>query len=172
MLVKRCGLASSTKLLLIKANTTAGVLIVKQNLTLRILIFIVGAAIIGLGLNIALGGIQTLGWQNSGDFFSVTNMPTFRVQDNHFRFLGGVWFGVGATFVLGSFALDRLRPVLVALCGIIAIAGLFRFSAKDIMVIFSFDIAPSLMLELVGFPLLAWWLMRSGNTSVPKSKAK
>lgn len=130
------------------------------------MIFIVGAAIIGLGLNIALGGVQTLGWQNLGEYFSVTDMSVFQVQDNHFRFLGGVWFGVGVLFILGSFALDRVRPVLIALCGIIAIAGLFRFSAGDITVIFSSDIAPSLMLELIGFPLLALWLVRSGKPLV------
>lgn len=133
-------------------------------IVLRVVVALVGAAIIFLGLNVGLGGMRTLGWQMSPDFISITNEAAFRVQDSHIRFIGGVWFGVGATFLIGAFAFAKLRPVLVVLCLIIVFAGFFRASAVDISVIFSADIAPSLLLELVGFPLLAWWLIRAGQT--------
>ena len=130
---------------------------------LNLVVVIAGAAIIFLGLNIGLGGIKTLGWQTTGDFISITDAATFNVQDSHIRFIGGVWFGIGATFVIGGFAMDTFRPTLTILSAMIAIAGLFRLSGVDSDVIFSAAIAPSLVLELFGFPLLAWWLVVSKN---------
>ena len=130
---------------------------------LNLVVVIAGAAIIFLGLNIGLGGIKTLGWQTTGDFISITDAATFNVQDSHIRFIGGVWFGIGATFVIGGFAMDTFRPTLTILSAMIAIAGLFRLSGVDSDVIFSAAIAPSLVLELFGFPLLAWGLGVSKN---------
>ena len=136
---------------------------VKSSIVLKIVVALAGAVIVFLGLNVGLGGIRTLGWQATGDFISVTDAARFETQDSHIRFIGGVWFGVGAMFLIGVFALDRLRPTLISLCAIIAVAGLFRLSVMDASVIFSAAVAPSLALELVGFPLLAWWLVRSGR---------
>jgi hypothetical protein len=55
------------------------------------------------------------------------------------------------------------RPTLIILSAMIAVAGLFRLSGMDSDVIFSAAIAPSIALELIGFPLLAWWLVVSGR---------
>lgn len=131
---------------------------------LNIVIALIGLAITFLGLNVGLGGIRTLGWQGTEDFIAVTDAVTFAVQDNHIRFIAGVWFGVGVMFVLGGFWLDKLRTTLIALSGMIAVAGLFRLCAMD-GVIFSSAIAPSMVFELVGFPLLAVWLMRSTSAT-------
>jgi hypothetical protein len=128
---------------------------------LNSVVVIIGAAIIFLGLNIGLGGIKTLGWQSTRDFVSITDAATFHAQDSHIRFIGGVWFGVGAVFVIGGFAMRRFRSTLIILSVLIAVAGLFRLSGMNTEVIFSAAIAPSLTFELVGFPLLAWWLMES-----------
>ncbi|MGR3647626.1 MAG: DUF4345 domain-containing protein [Shimia sp.] len=130
---------------------------------LNSVVVIIGAAIIFLGLNISLGGIKTLGWQSTRDFITITDAAAFHAQDSHIRFIGGVWFGVGAVFVIGGFAMHMLRPTLIILSTMIAIAGLFRLSGLDTEVLFSASIAPSLTFELVGFPLLAWWLMASGK---------
>ena len=102
----------------------------KTNL-LNVVVVIIGAAIIFLGLNIGLGGIKTLGWQSTRDFVAITVAATFHAQDSHIRFIGGVWFAVGAVFVIGGFALRRLRPTLIILSAMIAIAGLFRLSGLD-----------------------------------------
>ncbi|WP_109310401.1 DUF4345 family protein [Ruegeria sp. AU67] len=130
---------------------------------LNFIVVIIGVAIIFLGLNIGLGGIKTLGWQSTRDFVAITDAATFHAQDSHIRFIGGVWFGVGAVFVVGGFAMHRFRSTLITLSAMIAIAGLFRLSGMDTEVIFSAAVAPSLTFELVGFPLLAWWLMTSGK---------
>ena len=130
---------------------------------LNLVVVIVGAAIIFLGLNIGLGGIQTLGWQATRDFISISYAATFHVQDSHIRFIGGVWFSVGAAFLIGGFAMNRFRPTLIILSAMIAIAGLFRLSGMESGVIFSAAIVPSIVFELIGFPLLAWWLIESGK---------
>jgi len=127
---------------------------------------IVGAFIIFLGLNVGLGGIKTLGWQSTRDFVSITDATIFQAQDSHIRFIGGVWFGVGAAFLIGGFAMSAFRPTLIILSAMIAIAGLFRLSDMDSGVIFSAAIAPSIAFELIGFPLLAWWLVVSGKRAV------
>lgn len=128
---------------------------------LNSIIVIIGGVIILLGLNIGLGGIRTLGWQSARDFVSVTDAATFHAQDSHIRFIGGVWFGIGAVFVIGGFAMHKFRSALIILSGIIAIAGLFRLSGMANGGILSAAIAPSLAFELVGFPLIAWWLIIS-----------
>lgn len=128
---------------------------------LNLVVVIVGVAIIFLGLNVGLGGIKTLGWQTTRDFVTITDPATFHVQDSHIRFIGGIWFGVGATFLIGGFAVRTFRPTLIILSAMIAIAGLFRLSGMDSNVIFSAAITPSIALELIGFPLLAWWLAMS-----------
>jgi hypothetical protein len=133
---------------------------------LNAVVVIIGAVIIFLGLNVGLGGIKTLGWQSTRDFVSITDAATFHAQDSHIRFIGGVWFGVGATFLIGGFAIRTYRPTLIILSAMIAIAGLFRLSGMDAGVIFNAAVAPSLVFELVGFPLLAWWLMASGKREV------
>jgi hypothetical protein len=133
---------------------------------LNSVVVIVGAVIVFLGLNVGLGGIKTLGWQSTRDFVSITDATTFHAQDSHIRFIGGVWFGVGAAFLIGGFAMRTFRPTLIILSAMIAIAGLFRLSGMDTGVIFSAAIAPSLAFELVGFPLLAWWLIASGKREV------
>ena len=133
---------------------------------LNSVVVVIGAFIIFLGLNIGLGGIKTLGWQSTRDFVSIRDAATFHAQDSHIRFIGGVWFGVGAAFLIGGFAMSKFRPTLINLSAMIAIAGLFRLSGMDSDVIFSAAIAPSITFELIGFPLLAWWLVVSGKREV------
>lgn len=128
---------------------------------LNVVLVLIGAVIIVSGLNIGLGGMQTLGWQLPRDFITVTDPEVFQLQDSHIRFVGGVWFGVGVVFVLGCFARARMRMTLVTLCLVVAGAGLFRLSAMDMDVLLSADIVGSWLFELVGFPLLAWWIWRA-----------
>lgn len=124
------------------------------------ILIIAGIAIMALGLNIGLGGVQTLGLQISESFFTITNEEIFNTQDNHIRFIGGIWFCVGALFFLGSIFLNSLRVTLIVLCCAIGIAGLFRLSGSDVL---TTEIAPSLTLELIAFPLLGFWLFQSGK---------
>lgn len=135
----------------------------KNNAVLRTILVLVGTVIMLMGVNVGAGGMRTLGWQMSPDFIAIKDAIAFGIQDNHIRFIGGVWFGVGAAFFIGGIMLVRMRPTLVVLCSIIAVAGLFRLSAMDMDILLSADIAPSLGLELIAFPLLAYWLAKSGQ---------
>ena len=119
-----------------------------------------GLAIMALGLNVALGGFATLELQGPSDFFAITDPEIFAVQDNHVRFIAGVWFGVGLMFVAGAFAMQHLRTVLLALIVMIFVGGLARLSAMDFELLTSAAILPSLLAELILFPLLGWWIMR------------
>lgn len=131
------------------------------NYLLRGVLALVGAVVIFLGLNVGLGGIQTLGWQGGAvDFFTVTNAPVFAVHDNHVRFIGGVWLGLGLLLLAGSVAFRRLRPVLVALTAMIFVGGLARLSG-DLSLLFTAEIAPSFVFEILVVPLLGLWFTRA-----------
>lgn len=128
---------------------------------LRSILFIIGAVVIFLGLNVGLGGFETMGWQGAQDFFTVTDARTFAIQDNHIRFIAGVWLSVGLVLIAGSFALNRLRSVLMALTAMVFLGGLMRLTASDSSVLLSSSIAPSLMTELLFFPLLGLWIFNT-----------
>lgn len=130
---------------------------------LRAVLALAGAAIVFLGLNVGFGGIATLGWQGAGSFVDITDPALFAIRDNHIRFIGGVWLGAGLAMFAGAFALEKLRPVLLAIIGMIFIGGVARFSAGDMSLLTGGAIAPSLVLELVAFPLLGWWIVQAGR---------
>jgi len=130
---------------------------------LRPILFLSGVAIIWLGLNVGLGGIQTLGWQGARDFLAVTDAATFAIQDNHTRFIAGVWTSVGVLFIAGAFALTQLRAVMIALIAMIFIGGLMRLTQDDTSLLFSGAIAPSLIAELILFPLLGLWILNTNG---------
>ncbi|PCI86423.1 MAG: hypothetical protein COB24_09670 [Hyphomicrobiales bacterium] len=127
---------------------------------LKFVLWLVGAVIMMMGLNVGLGGITTLGWLSSVDFVRMSNATVYGVQDNHFRFLGGVWFGVGLLFFVGGFRLGSVRSTLIYLCLLVGLAGLFRLSGLDMEIVFGAAILPSFLAEIVGFPALAYWLWR------------
>lgn len=127
-------------------------------MALRLLLGVIGLGIIYLGLNIALGGITTLGWRVDPSFVEAIDAEIFAVQDNHTRFLGGVWLTIGLLFAAGAIWLHRFGQTLFWLCCLIAFSGLFRLSAPDLNVITDPRIIRSFALEMILFPLLAYWL--------------
>ncbi|ATF20690.1 DUF4345 domain-containing protein [Phaeobacter gallaeciensis] len=125
---------------------------------LRTVLTLTGIIIIALGLNVALGGIQTLGWQGADPFLEVTDPEIFAVRDNHVRFIAGVWMAVGLLMILGATRLRQMRSILLTLVAMVFTGGVMRLSAADTGVLYSMDIAPSLIAELVLFPILGWWI--------------
>ncbi len=125
---------------------------------LKPLLFLSGLAIVWLGLNVGFGGIETLGWQGARDFLQITDDDAFAVQDNHTRFIAGVWTSVGLLFVAGTFAFQKMRSILIALTAMIFVGGLMRLTQGDAGLLVGADIAPSLFAELVLFPLLGYWI--------------
>lgn len=128
----------------------------KRTLILRGVLGLLGLAVVYLGVNVGLGGIRTLGWQGGAtEFLTVTDPALFAVRDSHIRFIGGIWLAVGLTLAAGAVWLDRLRLVLVAITALVFVGGLTRLSGA-----LPADVLPSLALELLGFPLLGWWIWR------------
>ncbi|MCP4318243.1 MAG: DUF4345 domain-containing protein [Hyphomicrobiales bacterium] len=127
---------------------------------LRLLLALIGVVIIFLGFNVGFGGIRTLGWQGPTDYVEIINSSAFRTQDSHFRFLGGVWLGIGIVFFAGAFSLRRLRMVLMVLCGVIFIGGIARLSSLDVRTLLSLSVLPSLLAELILFPAIGYWIAK------------
>ena len=109
----------------------------RPQLALRFVLAAVGVGIVVLGLNVGLGGIRTLGWQDARPFLEVTNTAVYGVHDSHIRFLGGVFMGIGLLFIAGS-----------------------RFSSLDAASLSGVSLLPSLIAELLLFPAIAVWLSR------------
>lgn len=134
----------------------------RPNFLLRGVLAIVGAVIVFLGLNVGLGGIETLGWQGGAvPFVEITDPAVFAVRDNHFRFIGGVWLALGLLLLAASVAFRPLRSVVVAFAGMVFVGGLVRFGAGNPAVLLSADILPSLAFELVAMPLIGLWAWRA-----------
>ena len=129
----------------------------------KLVLALIGLAVVFLGADIGLGGIATLGWQIDPSFVAATLPDVFATQDSHTRFLGGVWCAVGLVFLLGAWRTELLRQSIISLCLIIALAGLFRLSGSWAVVL-SNDVIGSFLLELIGFPLLALWLAKSATS--------
>lgn len=125
-----------------------------------------GAMIIYVGINVGLGGILTLGFQVPNDFATVSDSVAFAIQDSHVRFLGGMFCGVGLTFVAGVVVPHRLWKALTVLCAIGFFAGWFRLWA-DLDVLANSALTLSMAIEVVGFPVLgvALW-RRFGRTAI------
>jgi hypothetical protein len=128
---------------------------------LRAVLVVGGAFTVFTGLNRALGGMRTLGWQGSTDFLRVLSEYEYLIQDSHTRFLGGVWAGVGVLLLISPLNLRAFQPVLNAVFAIIFVGGLARFSMMRPDIVFGADIIGSLAAELLLMPLLFVWLSRA-----------
>ena len=128
---------------------------------LKVVLVLAGLIIMVTGINIAFGGILTLGWQGAGDFAQATNQERFLAQDSHVRFLGGVWLSIGMLFALSATSLTRFQAPLKFAIVATFIGGLARFSQMNLDVTLGPDILGSLVAELVGMPLLFVWLSKA-----------
>jgi hypothetical protein len=126
----------------------------------RVFLGLGGLFIVFTGLDFSLGGMATMGWQVAGELFTVTNPEAFPAQDNHVRFIGGVWLAIGLLMLLGAAKPGPMRPVLFACFFAIFVGGLARLTAADPDLLFGPEIAGSLALELIGMPIVAFWLSR------------
>ncbi|MFN8382038.1 MAG: DUF4345 domain-containing protein [Anaerolineales bacterium] len=125
---------------------------------LRVVLILSGLFIVFTGLNVALGGVMTMGWQGTSDFVKVTNEHAYLIRDSHTRFYGGVWVGMGLLFILSTLDLEKYLRVLQAMFVFIFIGGLARLGQMRFEVIFSADLIGSVFAELIGMPILFIWL--------------
>ena len=127
---------------------------------LRVVLALAGLLVMFTGVNIAFGGIFTLGWQGVSEFAQVTVPDRYLAQDSHVRFLGGVWLSIGAVFALAAIWLTRFQSALKFAMIATFVGGLARFSQMNLSVTLGQDVLGSLVAELVGMPLLYFWVSR------------
>src|SRR6185503_18967008 len=97
-------------------------------IALRIVLVLAGMSVLVTGINVAFGGIRTLGWQGERLFFDVTNETAFLAQDSHVRFLGGLWLGVGLYFIVAATNLAKHRNTLCVVLALVFLGGLARLT--------------------------------------------
>ncbi len=126
----------------------------------KTVLFLGGAFIVATGFDSGLGGMRTLGWLGSNDFVAITDPYAFSVQDNHTKFLGGLWLGVGLSFWVGVWNPVRFGQALQMAFGLIFLGGLMRVASSNPEIVLSADIVGSWIAELVGMPILYMWHRR------------
>ncbi|MDO8837623.1 MAG: DUF4345 domain-containing protein [Parvibaculum sp.] len=126
----------------------------------RIVLVLSGAAVIFLALNVALAGIPTMGWLGERPFLAVTDEAQYALIDNHVRFFGGLFAGLGLLLVFAATDPVKYRQAILLVFAAIFVGGVARFSAPDLSVVFDPEIVNSLAAELLLMPLLAFWLSR------------
>ncbi|MEM7740287.1 MAG: DUF4345 family protein [Pseudomonadota bacterium] len=132
-----------------------------MTIALRIVLGLIGLAVLALGLNTGLGGIQTLGWRGPTDFVSSLNEIDYAVQDNNIRFFAGFFFAGGLVFLAGAVRLEQMAVPLITICCMIAVGGFFRLSGEQAGVALSNGAMASVVLEFTLFPLIAFFVYRS-----------
>ena len=137
-----------------------------NSIAMRVVLILAGLVIIFTGVNTAFGGMLTLGWQGQTTFFEVTDQHSYLVQDSHIRFLGGLWMGIGLLFIFAARNVERQQNVLKFALVLIFLGGLARFSQMQLDITFGKEIVGSLVAELVGMPLLYFWLSRTLKKAV------
>jgi hypothetical protein len=146
-----------------RPGTKGGVMSRGSRVGLRIVLLLLGALTILAGLNKALGGLRTLGWQGEIASFEVTHEHAFLVLDSHVRFLAAVYTGLGLIFLLAAADPRRFRTPLGVACALIFAGGLARLSQMRPEVTFGPDLLVSMVAELALMPFLWWWATRIGS---------
>lgn len=128
---------------------------------LKIVLFLGGLFIVLSGLNIGLGGIQTLGWGGQKDFLTITKPTDFSIQDSHVRYVGGLWLGIGLLFLVSVFRLVQFKSFLLFSFVLIFLGGVLRLFQGEPETTFRLPVLGSLLGELIVMPLLFYWVNKS-----------
>jgi len=128
-------------------------------------LLLMGIGITWIGLDVGLGGLDTLGWQGREPFFQIVSEPGFLIQDSHQRFLGGLFGAIGLFCLWAAFRPQQYVGELRLIFGAIFIGGLARLSQQRLDVIYSQDIVFTAGFELILMPILLLW-----SRTIPESR--
>jgi hypothetical protein len=131
---------------------------------LQAVLLVLGAISAFVAVNVAFGGLETLGLQGSTDYVQVTDQDAYLIRDSHAHYYGGVYLALGLFLIYAATDVRRFRPTLNVVFAMIFAGGLARLTQLEPDVTFGADLMVSTVIELVGIPLLAWWVARSGRT--------
>jgi len=125
---------------------------------LRIVLTVLGVVSAFVAVNVAFGGLDTLGLQGPTDYFRVTDQHAYAIRDSHAHYYGGVYLALGIFLVYAASDVRRFRQGLYVVFAMIVVGGLARLTQLEPHVTFGRDLLPSTLIELVGVPLLALWV--------------
>jgi hypothetical protein len=143
-----------------KARTTR-----TSNQALRATLVVLGAVSVFVAVNVAFGGLQTLGLQGPTRYFQVTDHDAYLVRDSHTHYYGGVYLALGVSLIVAASNVQRFRTALFVVFAMIFAGGLARLTQFEPGVTFGRSLLLSTVIELVGVPLLAVWVARSTSGS-------
>jgi Domain of unknown function (DUF4345) len=125
---------------------------------LRVTLAMLGAVSAFVAINVAFGGLDTLGWQGPTDYVQVTDHDAYLLRDSHAHFYGGVYLGIAIFLIAASTNLRKYRSALNVVFALIFLGGVARLTQLEPTVTFGKDLAVSSLIELVGMPAMALWL--------------
>ena len=71
-----------------------------------------GAVSAFVAVNVAFGGLETLGLQGPTEYFQVTDHDAYLLRDSHAHFYGGVYLGIAIFLIVASTNLRKYRTGL------------------------------------------------------------
>jgi hypothetical protein len=125
---------------------------------LRVVLVALGAVSAFVAINVAFGGLETLGLQGPTRYFRVTDHDAYLLRDSHARFYGGVYLGIAAFLMIASSNLRKYRSALNVVFALIFLGGVARLTQLEPGVTFGKDLAVSSVVELIGMPAIAAWV--------------
>ena len=125
---------------------------------LRVALSGLGAISAFVAVNVAFGGLATLGWQGPTDYIQVTDHDAYLLRDSHAHFYGGVYLWIAIFLIVASTNLRKYRTALNVVFAVIFVGGVARLTQLDPAVTFGKDLAVSSLIELIGMPAMALWL--------------
>ena len=128
---------------------------------IQIVLTLLGLVLCGLALNTALGGMMTLGWQFSPLPLDQSDPLTAMRHDNNARFFAGAFAGMGLLLAVSAWRLESMRLVAVSILACMTLGGLARLTQGGYSPLTDTALLPSVLFELVGFPLIAFWTWRA-----------
>ena len=128
---------------------------------LQVVLVVLGAISAFVAVNVAFGGLETLGLQGPTDYVQVTDPDAYLIRDSHAHYYGGVYLALGLFLIYAATDIRRFRPTLNVVVAMIFAGGLARLTQLEPDVTFGADLMVSTVIELVGMPVLAWWVHRS-----------
>lgn len=134
---------------------------------LRAVLVVLGAVSAFVAVNVALGGLETLGLQGPTDYVQVTDERAYLIRDSHAHYYGGVYLALGLFLIYAATNVRRFRPTLYVVFAMIFAGGLARLTQLEPGVTFGADLLPSSLIELVGMPLLALWVAKATRSPDP-----
>jgi len=134
-----------------------------MTVALRIVVGVTGCAFAVIGLNTALGGMATLGWQFPPEAVPAGTGTDYARHDSNARFFAAIFTGMGLVTAAGAVRPRDLAPAIAAFLAAIALGGLARLLQPGYSPLTDMALLPSWLAEVVGAPLLALWTLRSGQ---------